>query len=411
MGQLEPDSFQNWRDVARWLQLHVAFGFGSASLLIALVNYVQNIVAEGLQPVEAFLGSDVSLVAGVAVLTAITGVKDSVTLRRIQVGAFLLVGLIAAADASPGNLTSALFLLVGVGLYWAYGYSQKYLSWKLTPLLLAYVSLLTWSFSRNGDAPVFHTINNLILIAVFGYIAHLIWKLFQLRERRYQQVLEQQVDERTKELSEALHDRGVLVKEIHHRVKNNLQLISSFLSLATNASTSNDVRTVLTESTTRVKAIALVHERLYQSDAYAAVGLNGYLQELGRELRQVLSTDIRMSTELPDSLSVSIDVAVPFGLTLNELISNVIEHGQPTSGSAKQIGVDVGLIEDRISADVYVSGQGLPENIHGEDSQSLGLSIVHSLIDQLRGTIELHTSEDGTRWHIEFPRAHSGIGV
>lgn len=203
----------------------------------------------------------------------------------------------------------------------------------------------------------------------------------------------------------SLIEKEILLREIHHRVKNNLQIISSMLNLQADRSADPDAREVFHESEVRIRAMALVHEQLYRSGDLAHVDLQGYLAMLADQViryfgRSDCQVDVRVDASVRD---VNVDQAIPIGLIVNELLANSIRHG-----FSRERG---GLIEVRIAAtaagrrlSVRDNGAGFPAGLEIDDSDSLGLKLVQALAGQLGGTVSMR-SNDGAELVIEFPAA------
>jgi|APSaa5957512622_1039677.scaffolds.fasta_scaffold09348_4 two-component sensor histidine kinase len=222
--------------------------------------------------------------------------------------------------------------------------------------------------------------------------------------------LERKVTERTLDLQQAneqiqqsLYEKEVLLKEIHHRVKNNLQIISSLLSLQLKKTDNREVAEQLAESGHRIHSMALIHERLYQSTDLASIDFGDYVRSLADELLaayEALSglTTIEVRIE---AISLDIDTAVPCGLIINELVSNALKY----AFTPDQTGlVTIELVRDQNEFRLVVSddGAGFPADIDIRTAPSLGLRIVHSLVRQLRGTLNL-TEGRGATIEIRFP--------
>ncbi|WP_233504502.1 PAS domain S-box protein [Methanoregula formicica] len=244
-------------------------------------------------------------------------------------------------------------------------------------------------------------------------------RLLESEVRSLNVVLEQRVKDRTEALSkanealeeenmqrldaegklkESLNEKTMLLKEIHHRVKNNLQIIVSLLNLQSRYVKDESVLATIRESQNRVKAMALVHEKLYRAEDIAHIDLNDYIRFLGTGLSQFYdakSRGIRFSLESPD-VRVDINTAIPLGLILNELISNAFKYAFP-KGKSGEVFVSVTREEKTLTVIVRDDGAGIPEDFDWKNTQSLGLRLVNSLVDQLDGTIELDRSK-GTRF-------------
>jgi two-component sensor histidine kinase len=221
--------------------------------------------------------------------------------------------------------------------------------------------------------------------------------------------LEKRVNERTVELQESntllqdsLDEKVVLLKEVHHRVKNNLQIIASLLSLQSNQIDDEETLALFANSEHRVRAMATIHERLYLSQDLAKIDFGGNIEALveGLIAGYKTSQNISLMTQV-DDITLDLDQAIPCGLMINELVSN----------SLKYAFVDdrLGILEVRMSetADgcrlsVRDEGVGFPADIDFRKSPSLGLQLINTLTHQLGGNIDMK-NEEGTEFIIEFP--------
>jgi PAS domain S-box-containing protein len=216
--------------------------------------------------------------------------------------------------------------------------------------------------------------------------------------------LERRVSERTAELTATLREREVLLQEIHHRVKNNLQVISSLINLQLRQVEDSSSRGALEECQTRVQAIALIHEKLYQSKDYSRVPFSEYARGLASNVFSALGvSNNTIALEFGiDDLSLSVDKAIPCGLILNELITNALKHAFPDSRRGK---VRVELRRESSGQAVLCvsdDGVGMPEQLVPRESNSLGMSLVHTLVEQLDGEIDIR-KHPGTRMRVSFP--------
>ncbi len=208
----------------------------------------------------------------------------------------------------------------------------------------------------------------------------------------------------------SLHEKEILLKEIHHRVKNNLQIISSLLSLQSGSIDDPRVMDQFQDSQNRVRSMALIHERLYRSDNLAQIEFGTYLRELTASLVQTYRRPFGQTTLAveADPVMLDIDTAIPCGLIVNELVSNALKHAFP-NGRSGQIGVNIRHEENEQQVWLVVcdDGVGMPEDIDYRKTRSLGLQLVHSLTRQLGGTFEL-CEGSGTRFEIRFPAHKMG---
>jgi PAS domain S-box-containing protein len=213
--------------------------------------------------------------------------------------------------------------------------------------------------------------------------------------------LEQRVRERTEQINASLEEKVVLLREVHHRVKNNLQIILSLIKLQSRNIKDPDLRNIMEEFQNRIMAMSHVHERMCLADDISRINLSEIVRFMGRHLFQFYKVDphlIRLTVEMKD-LQITIDSAIPISLIINELLSNSIKHAFP-KGTSGEI-----TIAGRREADTLVlllkdTGIGIPEDLDWKNNrQSLGQRLVVSLVEQLNGTIELDRTA-GTTFNI-----------
>jgi PAS domain S-box-containing protein len=204
-------------------------------------------------------------------------------------------------------------------------------------------------------------------------------------------------------LKAALHEKEVLLKEIHHRVKNNLQIIASLLYLQSDQLKDPDDVVLFEDTQNRVKSMALIHESLYRTGDLARFNFAHYIEGLCSDLLQSYTdgaSHIQLHTEL-DELSFDVDTAVPCGLILNELLTNALKYAFP-NGRPGDIHILLRAEAGHVTLSVHDSGVGLPADLDFQHTESLGLQIVSLLTEQLGGTITL-TRESGTAFAVTFP--------
>lgn len=218
--------------------------------------------------------------------------------------------------------------------------------------------------------------------------------------------LERIIAERTRHLDAAVREREVLLREIHHRVKNNLQVISSLLGLQSHNVADGVARAALQESRTRVLAIAQVHEHLYQTADLAAVGFDGYAQALATNLLATYGgagRGIRVEVQA-GGVRLPVNQAIPCGLILGELVSNALRHAFPGERGGV---IEIGLREQPdgvLRLTVRDDGVGLPADLDLRRLPSLGVELVFAFAEQLAARVEV-TRAPGTCFTIEFARA------
>ena len=202
----------------------------------------------------------------------------------------------------------------------------------------------------------------------------------------------------------SLKEKEMMLREIHHRVRNNLQVISSLLGMQARAAKDKDVKDALSESRNRINAMSLIHNQLYESENLSEVNMKGFVDNLVVQLFQVYSVE---DTRIAPNISVAnsplpISIAVPVGLIVNELLSNAFKHGFVNRDEGT-VGVSFSVSEKGlVSLAVSDDGVGLPAGFDIDKSKTLGLRLVKILTeDQLRGTLEV-TGEGGATFKMEF---------
>jgi two-component sensor histidine kinase len=219
-------------------------------------------------------------------------------------------------------------------------------------------------------------------------------------------ILTEGIEKTRKTLSEMIQEREKLEeirkKEIHHRIKNNLQVISSLLDLEADKFTDGSVIEAFKESQNRVISMALVHEELYRSQDMESIDFSDYLMKLVKELSYsyVIEKDsIKIKTDV-ETVFLDMDTAIPLGMIVNELISNSFKHAF-SPGEKGEICVKLSLENGKLTLIVRDNGCGFPEHINFKETDSLGLQLVTTLISQLGGTIDLER-DSGTLFRIKL---------
>ncbi|MGF1938194.1 MAG: PAS domain S-box protein [Nostoc sp. ChiQUE02] len=204
-------------------------------------------------------------------------------------------------------------------------------------------------------------------------------------------------------LRNTLVEKEVLLKEVHHRVKNNLQIVSSLLQLQSQTLKDPEVIKVLRESQNRIESISLIHKNLYTSANIGQIDVADYISNLAASLLisyQICPSKIALETDI-DPLNLNVDQAIACGLVINELISNALKHAFPN----QQVGIiSIALrnVGNNIEMTIRDNGIGLPDNLDWRNTDSLGLSLVHDLVtEQLEGDITLERDR-GTVFKIQF---------
>jgi PAS domain S-box-containing protein len=228
-----------------------------------------------------------------------------------------------------------------------------------------------------------------------GSVGGLIGAILDITDRKRAEV----------QLHASLREKDILLREIHHRVKNNMQVIIGLLDLQASSSGNPELMEMLNKSQSRIRSMALVHEKLYASKDFTRINLAGYLRTLSQDLFQSYKInpgkiDLIIQT---DGVYVDINKAIPCGLVLNELISNVLKHAFPGDRQGElQI-----IIREEKNTEMEIvvrdNGMGLPDDVDINQPRTMGLNLVNGLVKkQLKGQMEVRR-DNGTEIRIKFP--------
>jgi two-component sensor histidine kinase len=204
------------------------------------------------------------------------------------------------------------------------------------------------------------------------------------------------------ELQRALEEKEMLLREINHRVKNNLMIISSILNLQSRYVKDRDDLTLFNEAQSKARAMAMLHERLYTSGKHRSVDFGEYLRGLLRDLYCSFIQDtshIGLETDIDDA-ELDVNIVVPLALIVNEVFTNAIKHGFP-HGQSGTIRASFKRMNGEYLLEIADNGVGLPEDFDPEGASTLGMQLVRSLSEQINGDLKIE-SNGGTRISIKF---------
>ncbi|UFH54078.1 sensor histidine kinase [Spirosoma sp. KNUC1025] len=269
--------------------------------------------------------------------------------------------------------------------------------WELAiPLTVLKPFYLKWWF-----------ISGVVLLLFLGIYLLIHWRIRQLAIDKRK--LEQTVNQRTAQLKQAvseqsalLLEKDVLMKEIHHRVKNNLQVISGLLELQSKSLTDEIAREALQEGQNRVRSIALIHQNLYQFDNLSTIYLSRFVKDLCNQVQSVfqIQKPVTIAIRVPD-LHLDIDSAVPLGLILNELLSNSYKYAFANVETG-EIRLDIEVKSEGNYALRYAdNGPGLPIGFNVTSARTLGLQLVNDLSRQIGGSVH-YTTQNGAVFTVQF---------
>jgi two-component sensor histidine kinase/ligand-binding sensor domain-containing protein len=244
-----------------------------------------------------------------------------------------------------------------------------------------------------------------IVVIAFMYFIYLISAIREQRQKKINEQLEAIVKERTKLIIQQRDEKEVLLKEIHHRVKNNLQIINSLLSIQSAYTKDQEALNLFDEAKNRIRAMALIHEKMYGANDLANINFNDYVQTLVKDLidTYAINKNINLKINLP-TIKFGIDTSIPLGLLLNEIISNSLKYAFNDTIENPEIIVELyfNSKNNEYLLKVGDNGIGMPREIFDKtDLPSLGMELIKIFVQQLDGTIELN-NEQGTMYYIRF---------
>lgn len=243
------------------------------------------------------------------------------------------------------------------------------------------------------------------LLAFITFIFSIL-RIIKFRERKQkliEEALEKTVAERTQEIKKQKEQIEVLLKEIHHRVKNNLQIINSLINLQSGYIDDDKVQEMFKEARNRIITMALIHEKLYESKDLTNINLKQYLDKLLLYLKSsyILNDNVQFKTAIED-IKLNIDTVIPLGILLNEIISNSLKYAFNENVQQPEIYISIKKIENEhyelLAGD---NGKGFEKNIFQSQTNTLGLELIKLLSEQLNGKVEL-LDKPGTWYKIVF---------
>lgn len=241
----------------------------------------------------------------------------------------------------------------------------------------------------------------------FGEMARLVNEFFVQKQKLLDEIevraeAERKAHHSENELKRSLKEKEVLLKEIHHRVKNNLQIIISLIRLQTNRLTDKETIRHLHTSLNRIKSIALVHEMLYRSHDLSKIDFNEYIRKITLSLRAIYSNDMRdVKIEVSaDDIFLGVESAVPCAVIINELVTNSIKHAFNGAASGK-IEISMKKAGGLYTLRVADNGMGISDSININETNSLGMHLITSLSDQLDAESSLQR-DNGTVFTLKF---------
>lgn len=239
------------------------------------------------------------------------------------------------------------------------------------------------------------------VVLIFGLISTFLLTYAVKRRDGYNDRLEARVRLRTSELEASNELKENLLREIHHRVKNNLQITSSLMNMQKRKLNSQEAVTALEDSQARILAIALTHQKIYQDKDSKAVNLSEYLSDLMEHAKKI-SPSFSYKIDCPD-ISIDLDRAVPLALIISELATNAIKHAYPDATKYNELLINVERSsDDDVSLTILDNGKGLPDEFDIENAEGIGFEIIRALCRQISAKLTYASNSKGTQFNLTF---------
>ena len=322
----------------------------------------------------------------------------------ITYNAISILGLASAIGITlfTGGINSPFIFVLAIVVFAGYAttrrYGKIYLYISILIVVLIYLQgITTSSISQNVIPPQSQNLFSFLSVIFSVYLLGGVLgkNLLKAHHDLYKSkmVVEQQIAE-----------KETLLKEVHHRVKNNLQTVSSLLSLQSRSIEDEQMKNLIKSSQNRVISMAMVHEMLYMRDDLSKIEFKSYVQELSEYLvRSVKGTNnnIKLNLNIPD-IQLGIDTAIPLGLLINEAITNALKYGIKDDEKGE---IHIALKqaqEKNFELEIGDDGEGFPDDVNHKNTKSLGLKLINNLARQLKGTIVKDNSKKGTNYVLKF---------
>ncbi len=324
--------------------------------------------------------------------------RKGYVIQAVHIFLFVIIIGITLGMIARGNSNAVILLLpftiITSGLFLRPHSSFVFAALSMIAYGLAEIYLQSQGTILVQDAETMALNNYMAVIASLLVVAIATW-LFTRNIQNYIKTLEKQSKE-----------KEILLKEIHHRVKNNLQIVSSMLNLQQETLKDEESRAVMRDSIGRVKSMALIHERLYMSSDLSSINIQDYVGSLlgqisQSQLERVPRLEIKQDIQ---EISLDVDISLSLGLIINELVTNSLKHGF-LNVNIEEPSIKIILREEGENLILQVSdnGKGISSDINFRDTESLGLQLVNTLADELEGKLTLE-KEQGTKFILIFSK-------
>lgn len=394
---------QPWRDAGLDIQRWVGFATAVAAVLIAVINTIgapPEYRADALRLLSVPQVWLVGLTGVVAFLTAVIR-----PLRWLQVVLIMATGVVSARMVTSLDLAPFVWLLAGLILGWEYGYFIT--RGALKAGVVAGGFFLIWGERMLVEARFpFATVGAYIVVAaLLGTFA---WLLIVYKHRQFERrqvELEEAVEARTSELSDALGEQKLLLAELHHRTKNNLQLVGSMLWFEADSLDATASAQKIESVQRRIHSLGRVHDLLYATSGTGDVNISAFIADYLDEAVLVVDTrSVVITRTLEANVRLRTDLAIRLGLILNEIVINTLEHAvdQAAPGDSGHRAIDIALRVEDSDLVLVAADDGPGITIGPSERIGTGIQLIESMATRLGGSAVLE-AENGTRWTIRLP--------
>ncbi len=377
--------------------------------LLLKVNYVSSIIAIAFGFVSFFIFDITQVIPHFLIGFGVLNLANTLVFKKHQsltttynISSVLALITAFVITLFSGGINSSFIFMLALVVFAGYVTTRRY--GQIYLILVLFLTLVIFSQS----IPEFKVTENLVpsdskdwfnLFSVFFSI-YLLGNIFAKNLLKTHHALYRS----KKELMMQMEEKETLLKEVHHRVKNNLQTVSSLLSLQSRNVEEDRMKTLLKSTQNRVISMAMVHEMLYMRKDIAHIEYKSYVQELSEYLiRSIkgLDSKVQLKIDIPD-IKLGIDTAIPLGLLINEAVTNALKYGFADEEEGEIYIVLKKELDKQYVLNIGDNGVGFPETVNHKTTKSLGLKLIHNLTRQLRGTIQRDNSKKGTNYIIKF---------
>jgi two-component sensor histidine kinase len=377
--------------------------------LILKVNYVSSILAIIFGLVCFFLLKITQIIPYLLIGFGILNLINTVVLRKhksltttYNISSVLALAAAFTITLYSGGINSPFIFMLALVVFAGYVTNNKYGKIYLNLIIILILVIFSQSFDELNIIKnvIPESSSNFFNLFSVLFAVYLLGNIFGKNLLKTHHALYRS----KRELTAQMEEKETLLKEVHHRVKNNLQTVSSLLSLQSRNVEEERMKGLLKSTQNRVISMAMVHEMLYMRKDISHIEYKSYVQELSEYLiRSIkgLDSKVQLKIDIPD-IKLGIDTAIPLGLLINEAITNALKYGFADEEEGEIYIVLKKELDKQYVLNIGDNGKGFPETINHKTTKSLGLKLIHNLTRQLKGTIQRDNTKKGTNYIIRF---------